>query len=63
MNHPLQLGITVLVNMCLCAAAGVALDRGAMSWFWGLFFVSLFIFAFAIMTPSVAAHRRYRRSY
>lgn len=61
MNHPLQLGITVLVNMCLCVAAGVAADRGALAWFWGLLFTALFVFAFAIMTPSYSAHRRSRR--
>jgi hypothetical protein len=65
-GHPLQMGITVLAIMVICACAGIAVDRGNMAWFWGLFFAALFIFAFGVITPSSMLYRRrggYGRRY
>jgi ABC-type multidrug transport system permease subunit len=61
MGHPLQMGVTVLVIMALCAFAGVMAAHGNMAWFWGLFFASLFLFAFGVITPASSTYRRSRR--
>ena len=59
-GHPLQLGVTVLAIMFMCALGGHITDSNPTAAAY-LFFAALFIFAFGVATPTVMNHNRYRR--